>query len=182
MFRILSYPALRAILRSAPVWTHPIPLIQPFSSKGYLQESPPKNHGQKIDGSRIANANKLNRPGDALISDINLETLRSKIATKLGIEYLSKANMAEARNKTEAANGYIFGKGFRPIVPLRVAYQDIACWVIFLVDSGAPFTCLSNQVSVLEGVMKLIVLTIVGIRSPEYRGTSVVFKGLNRGV
>ncbi|PUU78570.1 hypothetical protein B9Z19DRAFT_1126630 [Tuber borchii] len=75
-----------------------------------------------------------------------LMTLGTRIASKFGIKYLAKAKIAEAKKPAEMVKGYIYGAGFRPLIPLRVAYGDIGGWVFFLLDSGSPVTYLSIQV------------------------------------
>jgi hypothetical protein len=85
---------------------------------------------------------------DVLFTDIKHETLETMIAEEVGIPYLSKATVADAKEVVKVGTGYIHGKKRRTIVPLIVGRREEARWVFFIVDSTAPLTYLSIQVSV----------------------------------
>lgn len=84
---------------------------------------------------------------NVLISDIKHQRLETTIARELGIPYLSRVREAEAKVKVKVGNGYIRGLTDRAIVPFIVGHKDEARWVFFILDSGAPLTYLSDQVS-----------------------------------
>ena len=85
---------------------------------------------------------------DVLVTDITDNTLRSEIAELAGMAYLEKATKDDANKTVDIGYGFLYGSKFRPIFPCIVSFRDKAHWVFFLVDSSAPVTYLSSQVSV----------------------------------
>jgi len=81
-------------------------------------------------------------------TDVTEKILRSEISELVGIKYLEKATEDEANKKIDICSGFLYGSKYRPIFPCVVRLRDRAHWVFFLVDSGAPVTYLSSQVSV----------------------------------
>ena len=61
--------------------------------------------------------------------------------------YLSKATEAEANEVVNVGIDYIYGLKRRTLVLFVVIHQKEIRWVFFIVDSGAPLTYLSIQVS-----------------------------------
>lgn len=86
---------------------------------------------------------------DILITDINDHKLRTSIADRVGIEYLRKATRDQANEVITTGQAFIYGSRDRLIFPCVVSIGDDARWVFFIVDTGAPFTYLSCQVSTL---------------------------------
>jgi hypothetical protein len=84
---------------------------------------------------------------DVLITDVKHETLETTVAEELGIPYLSKATEADAKEVVQVGNGYIYGRKFSAIIPFVVSHGDESRWVFFIMDSGAPLTYLSAEVS-----------------------------------
>lgn len=84
---------------------------------------------------------------DVLIKDVKHETLETTVAEELGIGYQSKAQEADAKALVRECTGYIHGPSRRPIVPFIVGGRGEARWVFFILDSTAPLTYLSAQVS-----------------------------------
>ena len=81
-------------------------------------------------------------------AEVNGEIMRS-LAAKIGIPYLSKVTMAEAKRVVKRCTGYIYGTQKRTIFPLPVAYGGEARWIYFLILSRFQFTYLSPEVSAL---------------------------------
>ena len=84
---------------------------------------------------------------DVLITDIDNKKLRSEVAEVVGIQYLAKATEAEANKVVDIGHAYIFGHNSCTIFPCVVSYAGKSHWVFFIVDSGAPLTYLSAEVS-----------------------------------
>ncbi|KAI9767813.1 MAG: hypothetical protein M1840_005494 [Geoglossum simile] len=89
---------------------------------------------------------------DVLITDVDEKTLRSEIAEIVGVPYLGKSTESDANAVVRVGHGYLFGRNIRTIFPCVVSCQDMARWVFFIVDSGAPLTYLSTQASELLGI------------------------------
>lgn len=86
---------------------------------------------------------------DVLITDIDDHKLRTNISDCVGIDYLRKATRDQANEVITTGQAFIYGWKDRLIFPCVVSIGDDARWVFFIVDTGAPFTYLSNQVSIL---------------------------------
>jgi hypothetical protein len=84
---------------------------------------------------------------DVLITDIDNNTLQSEISKLAGIPYLKEATKDEADKVPKKIRGFTYGSKFRQILPCVLNIEDQARWVFF-VDSGAPLTYISTQVSV----------------------------------
>jgi hypothetical protein len=85
---------------------------------------------------------------DVLVTDMNNETLESEISELVGIPYLKEATKDEADKVAEEIRGFTYGFRRHQILPCVVSIGDMARWVFFIVDSGAPTTYISTQVSV----------------------------------
>jgi hypothetical protein len=85
---------------------------------------------------------------DVLITDMTNETLQSEISELVGIPYLKEAMKDEADHVAGEIHGFIYGRTFGMILPCVLNIEDKARWVFFIVDSGAPLTYLSAQVSI----------------------------------
>ena len=161
MFRFLrvGQQVFKAILRPTSVKFHTIPLahtsFQPhgtitrcFSSKLTPKEYHVNWHDQgTLDRSRSIDTHETSRNSkdyDVLISGVMHKTLETTISEKLGIPYLSKATLSDAQKVTEAG-GCIYGGWL--IIPLVAAHERKAGWVFFVMDTAAPLTYLSDQVS-----------------------------------
>ncbi len=121
--------------------SHPNPLN--FFAEKRWQEA--KERGEYFD---IHDAGRMEPDSfDVLITDLNDRKFRSEISQVLGIQYHTKATEADANNVVKVGQGIIYGHTFRTIFPCVVSYEDKAHWVFFIVDSGAPLTYLSSQVS-----------------------------------
>ena len=84
---------------------------------------------------------------DILITDINENTLRTEISKGFGIDYLAKATEHDAKREIDAIDGYLYGEGYRAMVPCVASSRNKAYWVHFLVDTSAPATFLSEKVN-----------------------------------
>jgi len=84
---------------------------------------------------------------DVLITDVNDHTLHNEISDLVGIPYLKEATKEEADKVADSLRGFLYGRKYRMILPCVVKIEDKAHWVFFIVDSGAPLTYLSTQVS-----------------------------------
>ena len=80
--------------------------------------------------------------------DVDDSLLRSDISELVGIPYLKEATKDEANEMLETGSCLIYGQHSRLIFPCIVGFEDKAHWVFFIVDTRAPFTYLSRQVSV----------------------------------
>ena len=85
---------------------------------------------------------------DVLIKDIDNGTLHTEISELVGIPYLKEATKNEADKVVESIRGFVYGRMYRMILPCVLKIEDKAHWVFFIVDSGAPLTYVSTQVSV----------------------------------
>jgi hypothetical protein len=82
---------------------------------------------------------------DVLVRDVNDELLRSDISKLLGHPYLGKVGTNE---KSRCYVGQLYGVNFRAFLSLPVQFDEQldASWIHFLVDTGSPITCVSQQV------------------------------------
>jgi len=85
---------------------------------------------------------------DVLIKDIDDHTLHTEISDIVGIPYLKEAMKEEADKVADSIPGFMYGDSFRMILPCVLKVGDKAHWVFFIVDSGAPLTYISPEVSV----------------------------------
>ncbi|RPB15020.1 hypothetical protein P167DRAFT_571885 [Morchella conica CCBAS932] len=166
MFRFLSRQAFKVVPRPASRQIHSmrLPYTGPLSydtiarrlsldvvdPQGYLtrkRQQEAKNRGEFVD---IHDIGRDPNDYDFLITDIKHETLETTIAEELGIPYLPKATESQAKEVFQVGDGYIHGSKFRAIVPFVVGHKGEGRWVFFMLDSGAPLTYLSAQVSANE--------------------------------
>ena len=75
-------------------------------------------------------------------------TLHSEISKLMGIPYLQEVTKAEADRMTTKLHGFMHGKKFRMIFPRIFSHKDQACWVFFIMNTGAPLTYISTEVNV----------------------------------
>ena len=163
MFRFLQVgqQAFKAILRPTSVKFHTTPLTYTNSqthgtiARRFSSKLTPKAYHVNwqdqwtLDRSESIDTHETSRDPkgyDVSISDVKRQTLETTISKELGIQYLSKATLSEAQ-KVPEADGCIYGWGLRPIIPLVVAHERKAYWVFFVMDTAAPLTYLSGQVS-----------------------------------
>jgi len=85
---------------------------------------------------------------DVRITDVDHDTLHSEISKLVGIPYLEKATKDEADKVPSKIYGFRYGQTFRLILPCVLSIEDQARWIFFIVDSGAPLSYISTQVSV----------------------------------
>lgn len=124
--------------------------------------------GIHLSPHQIPHIHLIANPHDVLISDVQHETLETTIATELGITYLSKVSKEIQRKVFREAYRYLYGPNDRAIIPLPVISGNTALWVFFVIDSGAPNTHISPQVSLTLGIQRLDigVLSRVGVCCP----------------
>ena len=82
-----------------------------------------------------------------MISEVDNRTLRSEISERLGIPYLGKATEDGASRVVKYIDSYLYGYKSHPILPCVASSSSETRWVFFIVDTGAPATYLSPQVS-----------------------------------
>jgi hypothetical protein len=104
-----------------------------------------RDRGEFIDIHDVGGMNSNDY--DVLITDIDNKKMRSEISEAVGIQYLVKATEADANKVVEVGHGYVYGPKFRTIFPCVVSHDDKAHWVFFIVDTSAPLTYLSVQIS-----------------------------------
>jgi hypothetical protein len=85
---------------------------------------------------------------DVLMTDVKHETLETTIIEELGIgyRYLSKPHQTDVDKVVLDDDGHTHGQIYGPIIPLVVTNLNKSHRV-FIIDSEAPLTCLSAQVS-----------------------------------
>lgn len=86
---------------------------------------------------------------DVIIRDVDGGKLRTEISEALSIPYLGKATEGDASKVVKYIDGHLYGYKHRPILPCVVHTHngDEAHWVFFILDTAAPATYLSPQVS-----------------------------------
>ncbi|PUU79253.1 hypothetical protein B9Z19DRAFT_1082300 [Tuber borchii] len=198
MFRFLrvGQQAFKAILRPASVQFHTTPLAYTSSqthgtiARRFSSRLAPKAyhvnwHDQwTLDRSESIDTHETSRDPkdyDVSIADVKRKTLETTISNELGIKYLSKATPSEAQRVLET-DGYIYGWGLRPIIPLVVAHERKARWVFFVMDTAAPLTYLSDQACKRLGMEKdhSGIVTIGGYSHRVYRSPEESqFSGIN---
>ena len=104
-----------------------------------------KERGEFIDIHDVGGVNPEDY--DVLLTDMDDGKLRSEVAELIGVPYLKKTTKDKANNKLEIGRGVIYGRRYRILFPCVVGFKDQARWVFFVVNSGAPLTYLSPQVS-----------------------------------
>jgi hypothetical protein len=85
---------------------------------------------------------------DVLLTDMDNTILHSEISELVGIPYLKEATKEEADKLAREIQGFVYGRKFREILPCVLSIEDKARWVFFVVDSGAPLTYISTEVSI----------------------------------
>jgi hypothetical protein len=85
---------------------------------------------------------------DVLLSDIDNNTLHFGVSKRVGIPYLEEATKDETDTVPGEINGFLYGPKSCMILPCVLSIEDKARWVFFIVDSAAPVTYISRQVSV----------------------------------
>ena len=127
-----------------------------------------KDLGEFVD---IHDISRNAKDYDVLISDIKHETLEKIISEELGIRYLSEATESQVKEVVKVGRGYIYGKTFRTIIPFVVSRNGEARWMFFIMDTSAPLTYISAQVSasICRG-RRRGPLTSLGEQNFRYRG------------
>lgn len=87
---------------------------------------------------------------DILISDLHTDDLHSGLAKQLNLVYLGDAGEGMISLCVE---GILWGDYDRPMIPLLVESDTAKKIVFFLVDSGTPFTYLSEEVFNLNHIV-----------------------------
>jgi hypothetical protein len=85
---------------------------------------------------------------DVLFTDMNRDILHSEISKLVDIPYLKEATNPEANEVATEIRGFAYGQKFRLIFPCVLGMNGTARWVFFVVDSGAPLTYISTEVSI----------------------------------
>jgi hypothetical protein len=85
---------------------------------------------------------------DDLITDMDNDTLHSEISKLVDIPYLKEATKGDADKMAREIHGFLYGRKRRMILPCIVGIKDMARWVFFIVNPGAPLTFISTEVSV----------------------------------
>jgi hypothetical protein len=85
---------------------------------------------------------------DVLLSDMDNNTLHSEISELVGVPYLEEATKDEADKVPDKITGFLYGPKRRIILPCILSIEDKARWVFFIMNSGAPITYISTQVSI----------------------------------
>jgi hypothetical protein len=85
---------------------------------------------------------------DVLITEVDNDTLHSKISKLVDIPYLKEATKDEADKVAKEVRGFYYGRSLRMIFPCVFSIEDQARWVFFIVDPGVPLTYISTEVSV----------------------------------
>lgn len=85
---------------------------------------------------------------DITIRDVDGGKLQTELSEALSIPYLSNATKGDASKVVKYIDGHLYGYKHRPILPcVRTHNGDEARWVFFILDTAAPATYLSPQVS-----------------------------------
>ena len=87
---------------------------------------------------------------DVLLTDLDEETLKDEIPRYIGIPFLKEATEEEAAKVATELHGRIYSGTFRQVLPCVLSHKNKARWVFFLIDTGAPFTYISPQVSLIH--------------------------------
>jgi hypothetical protein len=85
---------------------------------------------------------------DVLIPEIDHGTLHSEISKLVDIPYLKEATKDEADKVAKEVRGFYYGRTLHMMFPCVLTIRNQARWVFFAVDSGAPLTYISTEVSV----------------------------------
>lgn len=90
---------------------------------------------------------------DTVVSNVNDGMLRTEVSEILGISYLGQAAEDDAKKVVKCIDGQLYSPRCHPIIPcVDRAYSGEARWVFFVVDTTAPVTYLSPQVSPIYSV------------------------------
>ena len=84
---------------------------------------------------------------DVLISDVGVTQLKHEIADAAGIPYHLPATEEEANTVVKIGDCFIYGRNLHTMFPAVVKRSGKAFWVVFLIDTGAPTSYLSAEVS-----------------------------------
>ena len=114
-------------------------LIQMETKERNLQHSP---YDVDISGNVIVGEHK-HESAEALMVDVPVEML-PEIAKELGKTYLADAHIPPGGSWP--VHGILYGISYRPMICCPVRTRVTSIWVVFLVDTGAPFTTLSFKV------------------------------------
>ena len=136
---------------------HPEPptsrtITQPFSVNAdqnahFIGKRPQEEN--PLDVSPCAHNISMNSEED-WVGTMGIEDgIMESIAAEIGISYLSKVAMAEAKRVVSKCVGCIPGARKPPIYPFAVSYREEARWVYFVIPSGSQYTYLSSEVSAL---------------------------------
>jgi hypothetical protein len=109
------------------------------------KEEEAKKRGEFIDIHDVGGVDP--QDFDVLLTDMDNNTLHSDISALAGVPYLKEAMKDEADKKVASVQGFVYGRLTRNIFPCTLSIQGKACWVFFLVCSGAPLTYISAEVS-----------------------------------
>jgi len=110
---------------------------------------------------------------DVLISDVGVSQLKHQISDAAGIPYHSPASKEEANAIVRIGDCFIYGRQVRTMFPAVVQRFGKAFWVVFLVDTGAPLTYLSAEVSPKVSRTEITASTVLvpGKKYPETGGS-----------
>jgi len=78
---------------------------------------------------------------DVLLSDINHRILVDDISKRLGIDYLSNYDTINKQ-----INGIVYGSNYRLMCGLPIKIKNISKFIIFLIDTGSPWTYICEDV------------------------------------
>jgi hypothetical protein len=86
------------------------------------------------------------RKMDIMLQDVSAEDLRAGIAQELGVGYLQSAEpVVLSKGSVRHVSGILYGTNDRVMVALPVQKTAKCIHVIFVVDTGSPFTFLCRD-------------------------------------
>lgn len=85
------------------------------------------------------------RDANTFLMDINDSTIKGIIAEELHAQYLAPA--LPPTEYSHEIHGFLYGNLSRPMVNMVMVKGDVCVNVIFLVDSGAPYSFITREVS-----------------------------------
>jgi hypothetical protein len=115
----------------------------------YFEEKVAKEaieRGEFVDVHDISGMNPEDY--DISITEVDNNTLHSEISKLVDIPYLKEATKSEADKVGKEIHGFYYGRSRCMIFPCVLSIKGKARWVFFIVDSGAPLTYISTEVSV----------------------------------